>query len=60
MKTPWSPEEDAALSEAACKGVSLARLTVRFRRPKAGIRTRLRLLGVKQPALNRLPVADRV
>jgi hypothetical protein len=44
--TPWTPEEEALLAEAARDRVSPARLSVRLKRSEGSIKRRMRELGL--------------
>ena len=55
----WTPDEDEALKHAIDRGISLQRLTVRFRRPRASILNRLKRLGLATAPVTRLGPVER-
>jgi len=45
--TPWTKEEDVLLAASIQENISLLRFSVRLHRSEAGIRRRMRELGLK-------------
>ena len=59
LKTSWTPHDDEALSVAITSGVSLQRLTVRFKRSTAAIKSRVKHLGLTPKSRKRLALEER-
>ncbi len=59
MNASWTAADDAALTQAAGKGISAQRLAVRFHRSVSSIKGRLSVLGMKSAPLARRPYNER-
>lgn len=56
--TIWKPIEDEALKRDVADGMSLMRLSVRLNRSVVGIESRLKVLGLARPKIQRCSPAE--